>query len=408
MFTCRFLFLSVLAYLLLAQGMSAFAQMTPGQWVGDLYLVKDVSKGGSIDNRVSVLVDEKNNVKKIFPNLSQADDFIVPRMYRADTMGSFWYNDALYQLAWGASEKNEDGSLFTRWTFAKWQDEKWQFLGDYKAPSRDFLKAIPCDNDRFIVISLRNDLTGNTGPDRTPFVRMSIPAGKRELRIDTPIYHGHDDLKRYMEPDPAPIPFDCFSMAWASRVVITDRYATLVSTATGLYWIFSLEKAALLKTGNIFLKVTAKMIDNGGFPAAILCTNPEKDGTVLIAALEENYFIKEKTSARDELKKTIALQTSGLSEKERNEISARSNEEFNAKNPFIVWYRIYPESGKVEKLPGEPEGGTILRDGYKNDWWRPMPDGSVKFGRLESEMSEKVMLDIFEPDSNSRSIGRER
>jgi len=397
MLTCRFLFSSVLACLVLAHGLTAFAQTTPGQWVGDLYFVSNVERGGSsISNRVSVLIDEKNNVHKIFPNLSQAaDDFSVPRMYRADTIGSFWYNDAVYDLAWGASEKNGDGSLFTRWTFAKWQDDKWHFLGDYKAPAGDFLKAIPCDNDRFIVISLRNDLTGNTGSDRTPFVRMSIPAGKTELRIDAPVYHGHDELKEYMASDTNPLTFDCFNMAWAAEVVITDKYATLVCRTTGIYWIFSLEKASLLKTGNIFKSVTPEMIGNGGFASAILCTNPEKEGTVLIAALEEKYFIKEKTSVRDQLKETLALITSGLSpeeQEERNKISNRRRDEFNNRNPFIVWYRIYPESGKVERLADAPEGGTILRDGDKNNWWRPMPDGSIKFGSLRDEISRKVML----------------
>jgi len=397
MLTCRFLFSLLLACLLFAHSSSAFAQIDPGQWVGDLYFVNNIPRGGPISDRVSVLIDEKNNVHKIFPNLSQAtDDFIVPSMYRADTVGSFWYNDAVYDLAWGASEENKDGSLFTRWTFAKWQDDKWRFLGDYKAPARDFLKAIPCDNNRFIVVSHRNDLTGNIGADRTPFVRMSIPAGKTELRIDAPIYHRHDELKKYMAPDSDPLMFTCFNMAWASRVVITDKYATLLSTTTGIYWIFSLEKASLIKTGNIFKSVTPEMIGNGGFASAILCTNPEKEGTVLIAALEEKYFIKEETIGWDGLKKLIAFQTSGLSKEEREErdkILKRRRDEFNERNPFIVWYRIYPESGKVERLADAPEGGTILRDGDKSDWWRPMPDGSVKFGWFVDEISKEVILE---------------
>jgi hypothetical protein len=49
-------------------------------------------------------------------------------------------------------------------------------------------------------------------------------------------------------------------------------------------------------------------------------------------------------------------------------------------NPFIVWYRIYPENGKVEKLSSAPEGGAYFRNGWENDVWRPMPDGSVKMG----------------------------
>ena len=214
-------------------------------------------------------------------------------------------------------------------------------------------------------------MTGNNGPDRTPFVRASFPDGKTDLKIGVPIGHGQDELQKYMQDT------EVFALAWSSKVIVTPKHATLVNPNTGLFWVFSLEKASLVKAGNIFRKVTPEMVAKGGFPHPILCVNPEIDGTVLIAAQDENFFVTEAGNAYKEINEMME-NTPSISMKKAHEILIGRLKELAQRNPYIIWYRLYPENGKVEKLSSPPDGAPIVRDGGKNDNWRPMPDGSVK------------------------------
>jgi hypothetical protein len=208
---------------------------------------------------------------------------------------------------------------------------------------------------------------------------MSIPEGKTELRIDASIDHGLDDeLREHMATT------SLFEHPWLSQLVMTDRHALLINTNTGLYWIFSLEKASLLKAGNIFKKMTSNMILKRGFPDPILCVNPEKDGTFLISAQEEDFFMSEDGDPYKEINQ-LAQRNLNMSRDDLNETFERRAKELAERNPFIVWYRIYPEEGKVEKLDSPPIGGVVYRDGGKNDLWRPMLDGSVKMGWIKPE-----------------------
>lgn len=400
----RLLVLFVVYICTLIPGLPLSAQYEPGQWVGDLYFVRHL---GNESKNYYLLVDEKNIIQKTIPNLDKDDLFPVPPRYRYDIWHSCWYDGALYALASGNYEKNEDGSLFERFSFARWKEREeeeggeigeWQFLGDYKSlDTKNLLKALPCDNSRFIVISHHSDLTGNTGADRTPFVRMSIPSGGKELRIDSPIYHGQDDLAKYMTEE------DCFDLAWLSYVIATDKYATLINPNTGLYWCFSLEKARLIKAGNIFRKVTPEMIAKGGFPnRPVLCINPEKDGTVLIAAQVEDFFI----ATTENLDKEIdTLLNNGIFFEDAMEYARRRHKELAEISPIIEWYRIYPENGKVEKLLEPPKGGSWYRDGGKNDHWRPMPDGSIQMVWLNKIISEKVEKTGQEGHEDDEPIG---
>jgi hypothetical protein len=66
-------------------------------------------------------------------------------------------------------------------------------------------------------------------------------------------------------------------------------------------------------------------------------------------------------------------------------------DEERARNPLVVWYRIHPDNGRLEKLAAPPTGGATHRDSWDNEHWRPMPDGSVKMGMWDTDkLSDKV------------------
>ena len=109
----------------------------PGQWVGGSYLF--TYPHIDIMHKFSVLIDEKNNITKTMPNIADAEDFPAPLEYRRRSSGSFWYNDAFYTLAYGLMPKGEDGIELIRWTFAKWQDEAWEYLGHYITEFPNFI-----------------------------------------------------------------------------------------------------------------------------------------------------------------------------------------------------------------------------------------------------------------------------
>jgi hypothetical protein len=292
-------------------------------------------------------------------------------------------------------ETNEDGTITKRHIFAKWQDDVWSFLGEYKSANKmDMLVAIPCDNDRFIVVSRATDLTNNNRADRTPFAKMSLLADKKVIRLDGSIDHGQDELRQYMSDD------KCFRLAIGCECVVTDSHAFLVNRNTGLYWVFSLEKASLIKAGHIFKQITPEVIakNNFQFPVTnspILCVNPEINGTLLVAGLDEAYFLTD-TSNLDKEIEELSGNRSMTREGIINYYKKRMDE-IALSNPYIVWYRIHPENGRVEKLEGAPEGGSLLREGGKNDGWRPMPDGSVKLGwstdKIKEDTSQKTKTD---------------
>jgi hypothetical protein len=382
----RLVVLSALTFCLLSLGSMAFAQSIhahPGQWVDDLYLVDNFTQVFTSGTFERCFIDEYNKIHKKIPNITKAENFPVSPEFLQYAFSSLWHDDAFYAFVYGDREKNEDGSLFTRYILTNWKDGEWHFFGDYKlsAEKIGLLKCIPCDNGRFIVINSDMDLTDNKRPDGTPFHRMSIPEGKTELRIDAPIDHGQAILREHMHLS------KCFGLAFGSKILKTDRHAVLVNTNTGIYWVFSLEKATLVKTGNIFSKMTVEMILNGGFPNPILCVNPEKDGTVLLSAQDEHYFV---TETGDVFKEYDELAKNGfLNHEEAEKWFGLRLKELAERNPYIVWYRIYPETGKVEKLAYPPEGGTVHREGGKNDVWRPMPDGSVQMAWRESMIKEQ-------------------
>ena len=456
---------TMLRLLLLASSVFAFGQNTPGQWVGDFY---SVSRGGS-PTPSTVLIDEKNYIRAEIPNLATIEDFPVPRNLRSSASIPFWRNDELYTVARTRTvEKDENGAEFIRITFAKWQDDEWRYLGWLKVPPRKFIKAIPCDNDRFVIISDRNELANNNRADRTPFYLASSPSPletqainhnprfvnfssiadmprgrmmlaarhdgrigvvpyehdltdeesakmvayqveRQQIKLLSPIDHGQDDLRKHMSN---PVWFD---LAWRSAIVMTDEYAVLVSQQTGLYWIFSLKNASLKKAGNIFRKMTPEILAEGDFfrvgrPTPIICVNPEKDGTVLIAAEDESFFLTEKGDPSKEAMEVWQNMPEPKTQQDFIKIFDEKEKELFERNPYIVWYRLYPENGKVEMLSGPPEGGTLLR-GDARGAWRPMPDGSVEMGHLsmkirEVKEEEKVENDGVKRDSTAGVVAQ--
>jgi len=384
MLTCRFVLSTMFQICLLLSGTVASAQ---GQWVGDLWLENCDS---NIFHNTPVFIDGNNKIKKIIPNLGFQKDFTM--LYNnAYSSKSIWHNGALYTITSGTMEKN--------WIFTKWQDDKWHFLGYYKMDSDEtqpepeppnwdddddvkkymkhfqYLNAIPCDNDRFIAIFRNNKGMDKSKSKMTPFHRMSI-SSQQEFTIDKAIDHGQN--ASYMAN------LDYFELAYYSSIIMTDRHATLLSEKTGLYWVFSLKDASLVKAGNIFKNETAKMITpemiaKGGFAnSPILCANPERMmGTVLVSAQDERFFATETRDFWKEYNELLLKHYRGMSDDEiLDKFYYPLKKEFANKSPHIVWYRIYPETGIVEKLKEPPPGGSHSRDGM-NDYWRPTPDGWV-------------------------------
>jgi len=362
--TCRIVLALLSKMLSLTIGGSAFAQQLQGQWVEDLYMV---SSYGTFTPTI-LFIDESNIIRKKIPSVSDSLDFPVPSEYRLLAINSYWHDDSIHTLTSGRSEAKDDGNEFKQWTFAKWQDDKWNFLGEYITDKNEFLRAIPCDNGRFIVISSYADLNGNNGSNRTPFVKMYIPDGKTELKIESSIAHGVDEIDM---SDPY-----LFNLVTSNaKIIIAGKYAVLINCHNGLYWIFSLETASLKRAGRIFNKATSKWITDGGNSSAILCANPEKDGTILISTQMEEAIISE---TGDEIRELNELIKQGpVKLKDATEFVERRALELKERNPFVGWYRIYPETGKIEKA--DPIGAVWTRSG-NSKIWRPLPDGSVKMG----------------------------
>jgi hypothetical protein len=191
MMTGFFKISSLAKFLLTLCSLSAFAQINraPGQWVGDVFLVNNPVGGSAI-----YLIDENDAIIKEIPYVSNITDFSVPRNLRTRQLYSFWHNDVLHTLTWGANEKDIDDSVFSRFSFTMWQDDKWHYVGSYKTHNTmPLLKALPCDNGYFIAISSDIDLSGNIGLGRTPFAKLSLNPEKKEFRLVSSIDHGQDE-----------------------------------------------------------------------------------------------------------------------------------------------------------------------------------------------------------------------
>jgi hypothetical protein len=396
----------------------AFSQTSPGQWVDDLYFVSNTAKDGKNSYFYrGAFIDEKNNIHSTIPSLSEAEDFPVHRNYLTFGPKRFWYDEALYALASDGNaaykEKDKDNNLFQRFTFAKWLDNKWEFLGTYKyllyPGSEDYegdLRALPCDNDRFIVVSRFRDLAREKGEATSPFARMSIRSSSKDAVVDSSIYHGIYELKYYMSDQ------KFFGLACNAIFIVTGKYATIINEVTGLYWCFSLKKATLTKAGCIFKGIRPeeilKTIAKGGITMAVLCANPEKDGTVLVSASEEAALRGEVRDKWDEIREMME-ENPKMSETEAEKLFLKHQEALAKRNPWVVWYRIYPENGRVEKLSQPPIGGAdkkkstlanLMSLGTANDW-RPMPDDSVVMGELKLKEPKQTESEPKKKESDS-------
>lgn len=373
---------------LFASGFCAYAQVNrlPCQWIGDLLSVEDAQARTDV-----YIVDENNTIiEKIRSNGSNFFSLSAsaPGESNNFVLSSVWRNGVIYSLASNvvAPEKDVNGTLYRRFTFAKWQDGEWHDLGSYKNPhTRSVMQAIPCDNGHFIVISNNVDLSGNTGSRLTPFARMSLNPEKEEVRVHSSIDHGQDELRQYMSNT------DCFRLAYGSQIIVTGNHATLLNYSTGLYWVFSMETANLKKAGKIFKKMTPEMIAKGGLTNAILCAHPEKEGTILISAQAEELFESHDDYVAEmrELHKqhNVGRPHATMAFEDWAILYDKRERQATVNNPLIDWYRLNPESGKAEKT-FPPEGAAIERDGLKNDLWYPRPDGSIRMGVLVLRLKE--------------------
>ena len=351
---------AICVLVVVTSSITGFAQYY-GTWVGDEFAIWPA------DNGKRVFVDENNKIIREIPLITASQDLPVPVGYFSSLGIPDWYNGAEYVVV-PSRYSSEDGVQHRRWSFAKYENDKWHYLGEYIPPDLESLRAIPCSNNRFIIVSRSRDLYNNNRANRSPFALGRFPDGKTDFRITNSIDHGQEDLRQFMSND------FCFNLAYNCEIFMTAEHATLINTATGLYWVFSLEKASLVKTGNIFKSVTPKMVADGGFNEAILWFSPEKAGTVLMSAVDENFFLTDKGNLLSE----YYVWGKDFGDTVANEKWKQRQQELRERNPWIDWYRLYPENGRVEKLSGPPPGGSSERG--KEDRWRPLPDGSVRMG----------------------------
>jgi hypothetical protein len=398
------MFSQALRLCLLALGPILVAGAEPGQWVGDLFMV-NVKFG--IDHVEWVFLDERDDVHRVIPNIEDAADFPgLCRTCSEISMQSYWHGDALY--TWANGERLiEGGRAFRNHVLAKWEDGGWRFLGSLRVPDRNLLDVVPCDGGRFIVISSDTDIFDDRRPDRSPFCRVSIQEGKEELRVDSSIDHGQDALRGRMS-DPV-----CFRLPLYGNVIMTEGRATVLNGRTGLYWVFSTETARLVKAGSIFRDITPEMVARGGFESAVLCAHPEKSGTVLVSAQDETLLLAEKEDAfREYTELWYSYPEDARPSDEIEALLYRRLEEIRSRSPLIVWHRIHPENGRVERLPVPPEGGASFREGWTNEFWRPMPDGSVRMGwnpHTDKTKAQAVnWADGAPKDAEGAGLGRSR
>jgi len=393
----------IVAALLLASGTLALAQDSPGQWVGDKYFVSVQSGSGKDATRLKYFIDEKNNVADL-------------KNYGGQ-MFSFWlddgYENALYSTTTGLRKTKED-LLCEAFYYLKWQDDKWDIIGEYYSPEifadREdygkkgggglaFSRAFPCENNRLIVVTWSKDMVDNNRPirDRSPFAVMKLNPDKKVLQVERSIDYGIDDLKEHLSEAKV------FSNPANAEYMVAGKYGVIINRVSGLFWCFNLEKASLVKAGSVFKNIEPKeilsAIRKGGFTMAVFCCNPEKEGTVLISAMEEAALKNGAGDKWDDLRETMD-KNSDLTEKEREKLFLEQQKKIDQYSRWVVWYRLHPENGRIEKLDVPPIGASVAKAGFfsklmnlKNFWrvneWRPMPDGSVKMGMLNPKAPEE-------------------
>jgi hypothetical protein len=270
----------------------------------------------------------------------------------------------------------------TRWTFAKYEDGEWYPLGHFENTYSGPIGAIPCDEGRYILVS--DSMAFSPWPDSSPFHVISFVEGSAKPRFGRSLDYVPDELMQFSDDT------KIFNLPLGNSLpAFTDSHAVIVSQTTGLYWVLSLEKASLVKAGGIFKKVTPEMMDNRWSKnLPVLCLNPEKAGTFLVEAQDEDYFTRETGDYEKEYWELVL--DKGMSLEEADGTMAPTREQWRKNSQHIVWYRIHPENGRAEKLHEPPQGGARLRDVNKNDVFRPMPAGSVKMGWDGTKLTEKL------------------
>jgi len=98
---------TLLMFSLLVLGLPLFSQGVPVQWVGDDLLVNSDPLFP-----VAALLDEKNKIQKIFPQLSEMPDFPVQSKYLKFQRNVTWFDGAFYTIATGNVEKKKMGLSF--------------------------------------------------------------------------------------------------------------------------------------------------------------------------------------------------------------------------------------------------------------------------------------------------------
>lgn len=352
-------------FLFLALGLVARAQVVPnqpGQWVPKGFLVTE----GMLPCRGAVL-DAADRVQLRLP---------LPPKQEGERGGMpfppFWA-DGAFQVIAGSFGTGPEGQELLHTRLYRYEQNAWKVAGRLDChAAKGLVKLIPCRDGRAIALTSREDLRGAKAPgERSPFCRLTLGedgAYRVEGSLDPGMEQVCKDAFFFRIPSVSPILFgkDC---------------ATVLHRHSGLFWVFSLETGGLLRSGRLFDAVTDELIRQERTKDLVEALHPLPDGRILLLVHPLDDVLERQETPEQQAKRLLKdNQTLGAAEiaafyKDRQRIQAE-------RAPAYHWFAFDPEKGGLERLVPPPAGVLEFYDRDRGSCWRPLPDGTVRWGRV--------------------------
>lgn len=338
----------------------------PGQWVPDGFMLHEGFPC------TGTIVDASDVIRLKLPSPIQRAPDAPNTMATGIHHPPFWARDHYYCVSFRVIQ-DKDKAPVQRTTLHRFETSGWKELGrlDTK-PSVGTIKIIPCDQDRFIAISSKEDMNSAQNPrDRSPFYSLKL----RE--------NGEFVIGSRIDPECEPMGKepDWFGLPALSPLIITEDHATLLHRSTGLYWVFSLQNGSLRRSGRMLPEITDEVIRKKEARDAILSQHPMPNQTILCLARAEGAPAGDTESPEKAVEK-LMKEHPGMDAKDALRIYTQKKREQLETNPFPRWLALDPEKGTVARLIPPPLGAPDFLDSRKGVAWRPLPDGNLRYGRV--------------------------